>query len=208
SVVSSTMLARMAAAAGVACVTTLTGFKWISRAAGTGRLLFGYEEAIGFAVDPLVADKDGLSAALAICALATRLARDGATLLTRLDELEETYGVHSGGALSVRAEGEGGLEALAGALAALTREAPTELGGESVANVVDLAQGWHGLVTEGVLFELARGRVIVRPSGTEAKLKAYVELVEDAGEDLAATRMRLAVAVAAVLDDLAARLRV
>ncbi|MDE3082781.1 MAG: phospho-sugar mutase [Acidobacteriota bacterium] len=208
SVVSSTMLARMAAAAGVACVTTLTGFKWISRAAGTGRLLFGYEEAIGFAVDPLVADKDGLSAALAICALATRLSREGATLLTRLDELEERFGVHSGGALSVRAEGEDGLAALAGALADLTRRPPSTLGAESVANVVDLATGWRGLVTEGVLFELANGRVIVRPSGTEAKLKVYVELVEDAGEDLAATRMRGAVAVATVLEDLEQRLRV
>ena len=208
SLVSSTMLSRIAAAAGVPCVTTLTGFKWISRAAGTGRLLFGYEEAIGFAVDPLVADKDGLSAALAICALADRLARVGATLLTRLDELEQRYGVHSGGALSVRADGEDGLARLGRALAVITNEPPAELGGESVTNVVDLAQGWHGLVTDGVLFELARGRVIVRPSGTEAKLKAYVELVEDAGEDLAATRMRGAVAVAAILADLEARLRV
>ncbi len=208
SLVSSTMLSRIAAAAGVPCVTTLTGFKWISRAAGTGRLLFGYEEAIGFAVDPLVADKDGLSAALAICSLADRLAREGATLLTRLDELEARYGVHSGAALSVRAEGEDGLARLGRALEALTSEPPSELGGESVANVVDLAHGWHGLVTEGVLFELARGRVVVRPSGTEAKLKAYVELVEDAGEDLAATRMRLAVAVADIVADVEELLRV
>ena len=208
SLVSSTMLARIAEAADVPCVTTLTGFKWISRAAGTGRLLFGYEEAIGFAVDPLVADKDGLSAALAICSLADRLARDGATLLTRLDELEARYGVHSGGALSVRAEGEDGLARLGCAFAALASDPPSELGGEAVASVVDLAHGWQGLVTEGVLFELARGRVVVRPSGTEAKLKAYVELVEDAGEDLAATRMRLAVAVAAIVADLEERLRV
>ncbi len=208
SLVSSTMLARIAEAADVPCVTTLTGFKWISRAAGAGRLLFGYEEAIGFAVDPLVADKDGLSAALAICSLADRLARDGATLLTRLDELEARYGVHSGGALSVRAEGEDGLARLRCAFAALASEPPSELGGEAVATVVDLAHGWQGLVTEGVLFELARGRVVVRPSGTEAKLKAYVELVEDAGEDLAATRMRLAVAVAAIVADLEERLAV
>ena len=208
SLVSSTMLSRIAEAAGVPCVTTLTGFKWISRAAGAGRLLFGYEEAIGFAVDPLVADKDGLSAALAICSLADRLARDGATLLTRLDELEELYGVHSGGALSVRAEGEDGLARMGRALVALTRDPPSELGGEAVTDVVDLAQGWHGLVTEGVLFALARGRVVVRPSGTEAKLKAYVELVEDSGDDLAATRMRLAVSVADIVADLEDRLRV
>jgi phosphomannomutase len=208
SLVSSTMLARIAEAAGVPCVTTLTGFKWISRAAGTGRLLFGYEEAIGYAVDPLVADKDGLSAALAICSLVDRLSRHGATLLTRLDELEERFGVHSGGALSVRADGEDGLARLAGVLESLTRDAPGELGGEVVTNVVDLARGWHGLVSEGVAFELVRGRVIVRPSGTEAKLKAYVELVDDAGEDLAATRMRGAVAVNAIVADLEERLRV
>ena len=208
SVVSSTMLSRIAAAAGVPCVTTLTGFKWIARAAGRGRLLFGYEEAIGFAVDPLVADKDGLSAGLAICSLASRLSQRGATLLSRLDELEELYGVHSGAGLSVRAEGEDGLARLGRAMESLTRNAPTALGGEAVTSLVDLAHGWNGLYTDGVLFELERGRVIVRPSGTEAKLKAYVELVEAAGEDLAATRMRGAVAVAAIVADVEERLRV
>ncbi len=207
SLVSSSMLATMAAAAGVECVTTLTGFKWISRAGAGRRLLFGYEEAIGFAVDPLVADKDGLSAALAIARLATHLAREGSSLLARLDEIEARFGVHAIGALSVRAQGAGGLERLSEALAALTATPPSRLGEEVVTATFDLSAGWRGLATPGVVLEFANGRVVVRPSGTEAKVKAYVELVAPA-EDLAATRARLAAAVAGVASDLAARLRV
>lgn len=207
SLVSSSMLAAMAGAAGVDCVTTLTGFKWISRAGGAHRLLFGYEEAIGFAVDPLVADKDGLSAALALSALATRLAREGSSLLARLDAIETRFGVHAIGALSVRAEGPGGLERLTDALSGLATAPPTHVGEEVVTAAFDLAAGWRGLATPGVVLEFANGRVIVRPSGTEAKVKAYVELVAPA-EDLAATRARLAAGVVALIDDLAARLRV
>jgi phosphomannomutase len=207
SLVSSSMLATMAAALDVRCVTTLTGFKWISRAGGDHPLLFGYEEAIGFAVDPLVADKDGLSAALALSALATRLAREGSSLLERLDELETRFGVHAIGALSVRAEGAGGLERLGVALAKLGEEPPTTLGAQVVTASFDLAAGWRGLSTPGVVLEFANGRVVVRPSGTEAKVKAYVELVAPAGDDVAATRRRTASAVEAIIDDLAARLR-
>ena len=87
SLVSSSLLAAMAEAAGVACATTLTGFKWIARAGGPAGLAFGYEEALGFAVDPFVADKDGLSAALCLARLAHELAATGQTLLDRLDEL-------------------------------------------------------------------------------------------------------------------------
>jgi phosphomannomutase len=208
SLVSSSMLASMAESAGVDCVTTLTGFKWISRAGGARRLLFGYEEAIGFAVDPLVADKDGLSAALAIAQLATRAAREGSSLLERLDAIERRYGVHAIGALSVRAQGPDGLSALARALAAMLVAPLTHLGSVAVTRVVDLATGWHGLATPGVVFEFENGRVVVRPSGTEAKVKAYVEVVEDAGEDLARTRARCARVVESISEDLAARLRV
>jgi phosphomannomutase len=185
-IVSSMMLAEMATQAHVRFVTTLTGFKWISRAAGDGVLRFGYEEALGFAVDPLVADKDGMSAALALCSLAHDLDRRGLTLLDRLDEIESRYGVHAGAQLSLRAQGPEGLAAIARVMDRLRATPPTSLGGVAVTEAADLAQGWNGLApTDGVLVELGgTGRVVVRPSGTEPKLKAYVEIAgraDDAG---------------------------
>jgi len=178
SIVSSTLLEAMARESKVRYAVTLTGFKWISRAAGTGRLLFGYEEALGFAVDPMVADKDGMSAALALCRLAHQLDREGRTLLDRLDEIESHFGVHAGAQLSFRDERPHGLSHIASKVDALRASPPTALGGLAVTRVVDLAVGAFGLApTEGVLFELGeRGRVVVRPSGTEAKLKAYLEV--------------------------------
>jgi phosphomannomutase len=182
-IVSSTMLAAMAAEVGVTCATTLTGFKWISRAAGARRLAFGYEEALGYAVDPMVADKDGLSAALALCFLAHGLAREGSTLLARLDELESRFGVHCVGQVALRAEGADGRARIARALDGLRQNPPDQLGGVAVSEVVDLATGWRGLApTEGVYVGLGpSGRVVVRPSGTEAKLKAYVEITRPPG---------------------------
>lgn len=182
-IVSSTLLPVMAAAAGVRCVTTLTGFKWIARAAGPGVLRFGYEEALGFAVDPAVADKDGLSAALALCRLAHDLAQEGRTLLDRLDEIETRFGVHAGRQLSLRAEGPGGHAAIEASLARLRATPPDTLGGLAVTEVVDLAEGWRGLrPTEGLWLTLGdAGRVVVRPSGTEPKLKAYLEIVRPPG---------------------------
>lgn len=192
SIVSSTMLEKMAATANVHFVVTLTGFKWISRAAGSLALGFGYEEALGFAVDPLVADKDGMSAALAIARLAHDLAERGATLLDRLDEIETTFGVHAGTQLSLRAEGPDGLDAIRDAVQRLRTSPPAVLGGVAVSSVADLAKGYEGLApTDGVVLELgSRGRVVVRPSGTEAKLKAYVEITAppDATRQLAPLR--------------------
>ena len=178
-IVSSTMLEGLAREAGVRCATTLTGFKWIARAGGEGVLRFGYEEALGFAVDPLVSDKDGLSAALALAKLAVELARDGATLLDRLDEIEARHGVHAVAQLARRAEGEDAPARISEAIRRLRADPPTCLGGVDVVDVIDLATGYRGLApTEGVLLSLgATGRVVVRPSGTEAKLKAYVEVV-------------------------------
>jgi len=176
--VSSTMLAAMAEDAGVRCATTLTGFKWIARAARPDVLGFGYEEALGFAVDPLVADKDGMSAALALCALADSLARRGSSLGARLRELDERYGVHSTSQLSIRAEGPDGVAAVQRVFERLRAAPPTAFGRFAVTDVVDLTAGWRGLApTEGLLFECGKlARVIVRPSGTEAKLKAYIEV--------------------------------
>jgi phosphomannomutase len=178
SIVSSTLLEAMAKEAGARFATTLTGFKWISRAAGAGVLGFGYEEALGYAVDPLVADKDGLSSALALCALADDLSRHGHSLLGRLDELEERFGVHATSQLSIRAEGPDGLASIQRALEDLRSSPPLTLGTLRVTSSIDLRVGGRGLPpTDGLILELgATGRVIVRPSGTEAKLKAYVEV--------------------------------
>ena len=209
-IVSSTLLAEMASAAEVRFATTLTGFKWISRAAGDGVLRFGYEEALGYAVDPAVADKDGMSAGLALARLALDLSRDGRTLLDRLDEIEMRFGVHALSHLSIRAEGPEGLRAIAQAVAALREDPPPTLGGVTVTEAVDLALGYAGLApTDGVLLILgSRGRVVVRPSGTEAKLKAYIEMTTEPtdGPMLEARRTDAASAVGRIRADLEALL--
>jgi phosphomannomutase len=183
SIVSSTMLKKMAAAQHVRFAETLTGFKWISRSAGNGVLRFGYEEALGFAVDPLVADKDGMSAGLALCHLAHHLAQQGQTLLDRLDEIESRYGVHAVSQLSFRVDGPEAMSIIAATVNRMKASPPSTLGGLDVSEVVDLESGWHGLLpTQGMVLQLGtHGRVVVRPSGTEPKLKAYVEILGDAG---------------------------
>ena len=210
-IVSSTMLESMARDAGVRCATTLTGFKWIARAAGAGVLRFGYEEALGYAVDPLVADKDGLSAALALCRLAHELSLVGQTLVDRLDELEARHGVHAVGQLALRASPYEGRAAIVASLDRVRATAPRSIGGVAVTGVVDLADGWRGLpATEGVVLELGdEGRVVVRSSGTELKLKAYVEITPGrAGEGaLDVRRARARARLAAVCEELEGLLR-
>lgn len=208
-IVSSSLLAMMASAYGVPCATTLTGFKWIARSAGDGTLGFGYEEALGFAVDAHVADKDGLSAGLALAALAARLRREGRSLLDRLDDLEGCFGVHATKQLSLRAEGPDGLTSIRRVVARLLASPPTALGALPVTDVVDLEVGWRGLLpTEGVVLALGElGRVIVRPSGTEAKLKAYVEVTPPRDGTLLEQRSRAADLVEGVLAELEVLLR-
>jgi phosphomannomutase len=177
-IVSSTLLEKMARAHDVPYTTTLTGFKWLARSAGRGQLGFAYEEALGFAVDANVADKDGLSAALALATLTNDLVTRGSSLLARLDEIESLYGVHATTQLSIRAEGPEGLGQLRQRVTDLTNRPPRDLGGVSVTEASDLARGFRGLSpTDGVWLGLGEtGRVVVRPSGTEAKVKAYVEV--------------------------------
>jgi phosphomannomutase len=205
-IVSSTLLRDLARDAGVHFVATLTGFKWIARAAGDGVLRLGYEEALGFAVDPAVADKDGMSAALALTRLAHDLAGQGRTLLDRLDEIESRHGVHAVSQLSLRAEGPEGRERILAAVSALRTRPPTTLGAVAVSEVFDLAQGYQGLApTEGLYLALgATGRVVVRPSGTEPKLKAYIEVVGAPlpVTQLGAERARAQVTVDAIRADL------
>ena len=192
-IVSSSMLEAMARAAGVDCVTTLTGFKWIARAGGERRLAFGYEEALGFAVDDRVADKDGMTAALALARLANELALRGQSPLDRLDEIESRFGVHAVDQLALRVEGPGGRARITAMVERLRAEPPSHLGGEPVTEVVDLATGWRGLApTEGVALLAPPSRVVVRPSGTEAKVKAYLEVVVGPDDRTLAEQRRVA----------------
>lgn len=185
SVVSSTLLGTMAQAAGQRFATTLTGFKWIGRVPG---LAFGYEEAIGYCTDPeAVADKDGISALTRILVLAAGLRAQGSSVAERLDQIARTFGVHHTSQLSFRVAD---LSLIADAMARLRANPPTELASEPV-EVADLTDGWQGLPgTDAVLLAGQRVRVVVRPSGTEPKLKCYmqVRLSPDASADLAAAR--------------------
>ena len=178
-VVSSTLLSKIAAAAGARYAETLTGFKWIVRAADGvpgARFVFGYEEALGYAVAPAVRDKDGISAALALLSLAATARAAGQTLLDRWDALEAAHGVHLTAqvTLPTRAPAE--------VMARLRAGPPGSLAGAPVTAVTDLAAGSGGLPPSDVLtYHLAGARVVIRPSGTEPKLKCYLEVAELAG---------------------------
>jgi phosphomannomutase len=151
-----------------------------------------------------------MSAALALARLAHDLALEGKSLLDRLDSIESQFGVHATAQLSVRAEGPEGLDAISGAVASLREKPPSTLGGVVVSDVVDLAKGYEGLApTDGVLLRLGpTGRVVVRPSGTEAKLKAYVEVTRppSGATPLVVQRAEAAMIVAGVQADLEDRL--
>jgi len=203
-IVSSRLLGTMADEAGVAYRETLTGFKWVSKAAGTQHLAFGYEEALGYGVDALVGDKDGLSAALAFAQLAYELSQQGRTVFDRLDELERTFGVHAGTQVSLRVSPPAGREVVVATMARVRAHPPINLGGLAVVEVIDLETGWRELSpTEGLLWQLEQGgRVVVRPSGTEPKLKAYVEVVIPPNDNVDAARSAAAVRVSDIASDL------
>ncbi len=203
-IVSSGLLERMARAAHVPCALTLTGVKWVAKANGLGRLAFGYEEALGYGVDPLVGDKDGVSAALAFARLVHDLRTTGRTVWDLLDDLETEFGVHAGAQLSLRVAPPAGREILETVMDRVRATPPGALGGLAVTEVIDLERGWGDLPpTEGLWWSLGdAGRVVVRPSGTEPKLKAYVEVVTDAGSDLSAARRRAQDTVSRVVEDL------
>jgi len=204
SIVSSSLLGRIAAAHGLGYAETLTGFKWISRVEG---LRYGYEEALGYCVDPAaVRDKDGVSAALLVAELAAELKADGRTLVDLLDDLAREHGLHATDQLSVRVAD---LSLITDAMARLRAAPPTALGGAPVESTEDLSRGSAELPpTDGLRYRLAGGgRVVVRPSGTEPKLKCYLETVVPVqGGDVAAARRRAAATLAAVKADLASAL--
>ncbi|MGY1747509.1 phospho-sugar mutase [Blastococcus sp. SYSU D00695] len=179
SLVSGSLLAALAQAHGVPFAETPTGFKWIIRAGGEASpLVFGYEEALGYAVAPdVVRDKDGMSAALAVALLAAELKASGRTLLDRLDELAREHGLFATGQLSVRVED---LSLISGAMARLRAHPPATLLGRPV-TATDLADADPPVDAVRLLGEGVR--VVVRPSGTEPKLKAYLETVVPVHDD-------------------------
>jgi phosphomannomutase len=165
-IVSSSMLGAMAKRHAVGYAETLTGFKWISRAAPD--LVYGYEEALGYAVAPhLVRDKDGISAALLVAQLAAALRTENRTLLDRLEELAVEFGRYLTDQISVRVDDLAVIDTL---MARLRAEPPRVLLGAQVA-VTDLLPA-----ADAVRLTWPSGRVVVRPSGTEPKLKAYLEI--------------------------------
>jgi phosphomannomutase len=188
-IVSSSLLGKIAAAHGIEYQETLTGFKWLSKIPG---LVFGYEEALGYCVDPGgVRDKDGITAALRVAEHAASLKAAGRTLLERLAEIDAAYGPHRTDQLAVRVED---LAAIPRMMTALRQEPPKELGGLAVQQIDDLSQGTDTLPsTDGLRFVLDGARVVVRPSGTEPKLKCYLEA--DSAETLAAIKDSLRAAL-------------
>jgi phosphomannomutase len=181
-IVSSSMLGALAAKYGVGYTETLTGFKWIARAAAD--LAFGYEEALGYAVAPdIVRDKDGVSAALRVAELAAALKSTGSSLPARLDELAAEYGRYATDQVSVRVDD---LSIISDTMSRIRATPPATLVGQPV-TVEDLQPA-----ADVVRWRFSNGRVVVRPSGTEPKLKAYLEVIEPSGSaDAAATTLAL-----------------
>ncbi len=191
SLVSGSLLHRVAAAHGVRSASTLTGFKWIARVPG---LVMGYEEAIGYCVAPsVVRDKDGISTAALVVELAAAAAEGSQSLLDRLDALARAHGVHLTAPVTLRLDD---MSVVGPVLRRLLVAPPVDLAGTPVGAVEDLGDGVDGLPpTTGVRLlagddDGVAARVVVRPSGTEPKLKAYLEVVQPVGADgdLAAAR--------------------
>ena len=174
SIVSSSILRKISAHYGINFKEVLTGFKWLAKIED---LAFGYEEAIGYAVDSeTVNDKDGISAAIFLAQIATDLAAVGKDLNDLLDEVWQRHGFHATEQISIRVADMGAITKL---LAGMRSNPPQEIAGRSVESIDDLAAPTDGLPpTDGLRLWLSGGvRIIIRPSGTEAKLKCYIEVI-------------------------------
>ncbi|MCW2831052.1 MAG: phosphomannomutase [Aeromicrobium sp.] len=203
SIVSSDLLGRQAAAYGQPWEQTLTGFKWLGK---IPTLVYGYEEALGYSVAPDIArDKDGVSAIITVLEMAAQLKAEGRTLIDRLDDIYREHGLHATSQLSVRVED---LSIITRAMDVLRTSPPTSLGGMSVTSVDDLADGYRGLPpTDGIRLALEGGaRIIARPSGTEPKLKCYLEVVIDVTDSIDDARAIAATQIEGIKTDLAATL--
>ena len=203
SIVSSDLLGRQAAAYGQPWEQTLTGFKWLGK---IPTLVFGYEEALGYSVAPDIArDKDGVSAIITVLELAAALKAEGRSLIDQLDDIYREHGLHATSQLSVRVED---LSIISRAMETLRSSPPSSLGGLAVTSVDDLADGYHDLPpTDGIRLGLEGStRIIARPSGTEPKLKCYIEVVVPVEDSIEASREVADENIAGIKKDLAAAL--
>jgi phosphomannomutase len=194
SLVSSPALGAIAAASGLDWVETLTGFKWISRAPN---LVFGYEEALGYLVDPAkVRDKDGISAAVAVLRLFASLKASGVTFEQHLSAFAERFGGYASSQISIRVAD---LAQIPATMARLRESPPSQVGGRDVVGVDDFEAGIQGFPPNDILrYRFDGGRVIVRPSGTEPKLKCYLDAWSNEGD--AAARLAAAQVTIEALD--------
>ena len=203
SVVSSTCLGRMAAAAGRPHATTLTGFKWIGRVPG---LVYGYEEAIGYCCDPQkVPDKDGITALAIIWSLAARLRAAGSSIADRLDEIWLEHGLHRTSQLAVRVAD---LSLITEAMSRLRRTPPSSLLGQPVVvRDLDDPDNGSGLPAQNAIELTGENvHVVARPSGTEPKLKVYLEVhlsPADTRTDLDAAKRRADAGLARLREEMA-----
>jgi phosphomannomutase len=211
-IVSSSLLARMAEAAGVHYAETLTGFKWIARAAFERpdlRFVFGYEEALGYCAGTMVRDKDGITAALLLAELVADLGSSDRprTVHDRLDELATEHGAHVTDQWSIWLPGPAGLARAAALMSGLRRAPPSKLDGRSVTEVQDLLAAGGLPPSDVLVLRLGRSRIMVRPSGTEPKLKLYFEAVEPVrGGDVGRARAAAAKTVGRLRQAMAARM--
>lgn len=199
SIVSSRLLGQIAASYGIDWQPTLTGFKWISR---VPNLIYGYEEALGYCVDPgFVRDKDGMSASLMLASMAAQLKEDGKSLQWLLDDLAMRHGLYATSPLTVRVDD---LSIISRSMDILRTNGLAHLAGSPVTTTADLAKGYEGLPpTDGMLFiSEDDSRVVARPSGTEPKLKCYLEVKVPVDDGLQAARAIAAKRLDAIKDDL------
>jgi phosphomannomutase len=219
SVVTTPLVEAIARARGARFERTLTGFKWLCTAAlelerqGAGRFSFACEEALGYALTPWVRDKDGISAAVAIADLAARCHGNGQSLLDRWHGLAAEFGVWASAQHNVAVHGRPVASAVSGVLDRAANAAPSRLGGRGIVRAIDYRRDaatrprWLG-ASPLVELELDGGRVLLRPSGTEPKLKVYVDLRADvgAGTSVSAIEQKLAGEARAIAEELVEKL--
>jgi phosphomannomutase len=178
SIVSSSLLSKIAKKHGIEFHETLTGFKWLAKLENLG---FGYEEAIGYSVDPqTVNDKDGVSAAIMLARIAGELKAEGSSIGEYLEKINAEYGFHKTVQISIRVAD---LSSIGRILNSIRQSQPTDIAGLKVLRFDDLLKPDGDLPpTDGLRFYLEKQvRVIIRPSGTEPKVKCYIEVVASSG---------------------------